>query len=212
MIKVKICGITNLEDALVCSKEGADALGFVFSKKSPRYITEKEAAKIISGLDPYITKVGVFLDEEKEKVQDIANMLCLNALQFHGKETPSFCASFTPKFKVIKVFFPEDSPVASKILRYKIDAAMFDIKYEKKTKDENTLDKNMLKEISALIKAGSRIIISGGLNVKNISQIARFKPYAVDVSSSLEKFVGKKDIELVREFIKKVKIEADSRG
>lgn len=205
MVKVKICGITNLEDALACSNCGADALGFIFSKKSPRYITEKDAAKIISGLDPYITKVGVFLDEEKEKVLEIANMLSLDALQFHGRENPSYCSSFVPKFKVIKVFFPQDCPFEAKALRYKIDAAMFDVKYEQKSKGKNTLDKNMLKEISKLIKKGSRVIISGGLNVKNISQIVRLKPYAVDVSSGLEKLVGKKDIELVREFIKKVK-------
>ncbi|MCK9614318.1 MAG: phosphoribosylanthranilate isomerase [Candidatus Omnitrophica bacterium] len=205
MIKVKICGITNLEDALACSNEGADALGFIFSKKSPRYINEKEAAKVISGLDPYITKVGVFLDEEKEKVFEIANMLSLDILQFHGKEIPSYCSAFAPKFKIVKVFFPEDAPFKVKVPRYKIDAAMFDIKYEQKSKGKNTLDKNILKEISALIKEGSRVIISGGLNVKNISQITRLKPYAVDVSSGLEKFVGKKDIELVREFIKKVK-------
>ncbi|MFA5008192.1 MAG: phosphoribosylanthranilate isomerase [Candidatus Omnitrophota bacterium] len=205
MIKVKICGITNLEDALACSNEGADALGFIFSKKSPRYINEKEAAKIISVLDPYVTKVGVFMDEEKEKVFEVANRLSLDVLQFHGKENPSYCLDFVPKFRVIKVFFPEDSPFAAKISRYKIDAAMFDIKYEQKSKGKNTLDKNMLKEVSKLIKSGSRVIISGGLTVKNISQIARLKPYAVDVSSGLEKFVGKKDIELAGEFIKKVK-------
>ncbi|MDD4954792.1 MAG: phosphoribosylanthranilate isomerase [Candidatus Omnitrophica bacterium] len=205
MVKVKICGITNLEDALACSKEGADALGFIFSKKSPRYITEKEAAKIISGLDPYITKVGVFMDEEKEKVFETANMLSLDALQFHGKENQSYCLGFAPRFRVIKVFFPEDSPFASKISRYKINAAMFDVKYEQKAPGKNTLDKDMLKEISKLIKSGNRVVISGGLSVKNISQIAKLNPYAVDVSSGLEKFVGKKDMELVREFIKKVK-------
>jgi len=205
MIKVKICGITNLDDALACSNCGADALGFIFSKKSPRYITEKEAAKIISGLGPYITKVGVFMDEEKEKVLEVANMLSLDALQFHGNENPSYCLSFTPKFGVIKVFFPEDSPVGEKMLRYKIDAAMLDIKYEQKAQGKNTLDKNMLKEASKLIRAGSRIIVSGGLTVKNILQVVKLNPYAVDVSSGLEKFVGKKDMELVKEFIKKVK-------
>lgn len=205
MIKVKICGITNLEDALACSNCGADALGFIFSKKSPRYITEKEAARIISGLDPYITKVGVFMDEEKEKVLEIANMLSLDALQFHGKENPSYCINFAPRFRVIKVFFPEDSPFAIKIPRYKINAAMFDVKYEQKSPGKNTLDKGMLKEISRLIKSGNRVIVSGGLTIKNISQIVKLNPYAVDVSSGLERFVGKKDMELVKEFIKKVK-------
>ncbi|MFA6281428.1 MAG: phosphoribosylanthranilate isomerase [Candidatus Omnitrophota bacterium] len=205
MIKIKICGITNLEDALACSSQGADALGFIFSKKSPRCINEKQAAKIIAGIGPYITKAGVFLDEEKEKVLEIANMLSLDVLQFHGNENPAYCNFFKPKFKVVKVFFSQDMPFSEKISRYKIDAAMFDVKYEEKVKDKITIDQAAVKEISALIKNGERVIISGGLTVKNISQFVRLNPYAVDISSGLEKLVGKKDIELVREFIGKVK-------
>lgn len=205
MIKVKICGITNLEDALACSSQGADALGFIFSKKSPRCINEKEAAKIISGIDPYVTKVGVFLDEEKERVLEIAHMLSLNVLQFHGSENPAYCNFFKPKFKVIKVFFPQDRPFSDKISRYKIDAAMFDVKYEEKIKGKATVDMDTIKEISALVKKGERIIVSGGLTVKNVSQFTKLNPYAVDVASGLEKLVGKKDIELVRQFISKVK-------
>jgi len=91
------------------------------------------------------------------------------------------------------------------MLRYKMDAAMFDVKYEQKSKGKNTLDKNMLKEVSKLIKSANRVIVSGGLTIKNISQIVKLNPYAVDVSSGLERFVGKKDMELVKEFIKKVK-------
>lgn len=205
MVKIKICGITNLEDALACSREGADALGFIFSKKSPRCISEKEAAKIISGLDPYVTKVGVFLDEDREKVREIANILSLDVLQFHGREDYSYCSFFKPDFKVVKVFFPEDIPFSKKILRYKIDAAMFDMKYEEKIKDQKVLGKEVLKEIKDLIKSGNRIIISGSLTVKNVASMATLKPYAIDVCSGLEKLVGKKDIELVKKFIAKVK-------
>ena len=194
-----------MEDALACSSQGADALGFIFSKKSPRCINEKQAAKIIAGIGPYITKAGVFLDEEKEKVLEIANMLSLDVLQFHGNENPAYCNFFKPKFKVVKVFFSQDMPFSEKISRYKIDAAMFDVKYEEKVKDKITIDQAAVKEISALIKNGERVIISGGLTVKNISQFVRLNPYAVDISSGLEKLVGKKDIELVREFIGKVK-------
>jgi phosphoribosylanthranilate isomerase len=205
MIKVKICGITNLEDALACSYQGADALGFIFSKKSPRCINEKDAARIITGLDPYVIKVGVFMDEEKEKVLQVASTLSLDVLQFHGEESPAYCNFFKPRFKVIKVFFSKNRPVAEKIFRYKIDASMFDVKYEEKVKNKTTVDKDTIKEISALIKKGERVIISGGLTVKNVSQFIKFKPYAVDICSGLEKLVGKKDIELVKEFISKVK-------
>lgn len=106
MVKVKICGITNLEDALFASFAGADAIGFIFSKKSPRYISEKRAGEIIQQLDPFLIKVGVFLDQEKQEVLDLASFLNLDVLQFHGKENPGYCHYFKPRFKVIKVFFP----------------------------------------------------------------------------------------------------------
>jgi phosphoribosylanthranilate isomerase len=205
MIKVKICGITNLEDALVCAKEGADALGFIFSKKSPRFLNEKDAKKLISSLEPFVTKVGVFIDTEKEKVLTLAEGLGLDTLQFHGNESPAYCNFFKPKFKVIKVFFPHQRPFKESIARYAVDAYAFDIKYEDKLRGERGLAKDILKEITSLIKGGCRVIISGGLSVKNISAITKLKPYAVDVASGLEEFVGKKDKELVRLFIKKVK-------
>ncbi len=105
MLKIKICGITNLEDALLCSSLGADALGFIFSQKSPRYISEREAKRIILGLDPYVLRVGVFVDEEKERVLETAQSLNLDALQFHGQENPAYCRFFKERFRVIKTFF-----------------------------------------------------------------------------------------------------------
>ncbi|MFH1519689.1 MAG: phosphoribosylanthranilate isomerase [Candidatus Omnitrophota bacterium] len=207
MVKVKICGITNLEDAFFASFAGADAIGFIFSKKSPRYISGKRASEIIRQLDPFLIKVGVFLDQEKREVLDIASSLDLDVLQFHGKENPGYCHYFKPRFKVIKVFFPEDSPYEGKILRYKVDAFMFDIKYDQKIKGNGTLSANSLKEVGCLIKKGRRVIISGGLNPKNISKLKRLKPYALDVASGVERMVGKKDEQLIKAFIKKVKYE-----
>lgn len=207
MIKVKICGITNLEDAILASEQGADAIGFIFSKKSPRYLDKQAAKKIIHKLDPFLAKVGVFLDEEKQNVLDIASYLNLDVLQFHGKESPAYCHFFKQKFRVIKVFFPEDNSHKERFSRYDTDAFLFDIKYEEKAKGKKTLSFNALKEISFFINSGNRIIISGGLNVKNIIRIKKFKPYAVDVASGIEKLVGKKDENLMRSFIKKVKYE-----
>ncbi len=205
MMRVKICGITNLEDALLVSEEGADAVGFIFSLKSPRYINVKAAEKIIQHLGPFIAKVGVFLDEDKEKVLDIANLLKLDVLQFHGSEPSAYCDFFRPKFKVIKVFFPQDRPYEKKISRYKVDAYMFDVLYQDKLKGKKILSSEVLKELGSLIKKGEKIIISGGLNLENIDKIKKLNPYAVDVASSLEKFVGKKDKDLVKKFIRKVK-------
>jgi len=207
MIKVKICGITNKEDALMVSNAGADALGFIFTKKSPRYITEESAKKIISCLDPFLVRVGVFLDEEKEKVLSIAQSLKLDVLQFHGKESPSYCNFFKKKFKVIKVFFPQDKPFEKKTSRYNVDAFLFDIKHEEKVEGKNQLPKKDLREISLLIKKQKKVIISGGLSEKNISYVKTLKPYAVDVASGVEKLVGKKDERFVEMFIRKVKNE-----
>lgn len=207
-MKVKICGITNLEDALLASSAGADALGFIFSKKSPRYITKRKAQEIIPGLDPFLTKVGVFLDQEKREVLDIAFSLGLDILQFHGREAPAYCHFFKPRFKVIKVFFPGDSPYEGKVSPYKIDAFMFDMKYVEKTKGKKVLPAKVLKEVAGLIKKGKRVIISGGLNIENIGNAKKLKPYALDVASGVESAVGKKDSRLIETFIKKVKYEA----
>jgi phosphoribosylanthranilate isomerase len=211
MIKVKICGITNLEDALCCSQEGADALGFIFSKRSPRYINEKEAKKIISHLDPYISKVGIFVDEKKEKVIEVANFLQLGVLQFHGEESVSYCNFFKERFKVIKTFFPSSKPFKEQIAPYKVDAYLFDIRYEEKLKGKKSLPKEVLKETASLIKENCRVIISGGLNVENILQVKKINPYAVDVASGLEKMVGKKDIDLVRLFVRRTKEDVTAR-
>jgi phosphoribosylanthranilate isomerase len=205
MIKIKICGITNLEDAQICAVSGADALGFIFSKISPRCIKEKEAKKIITELEPFITKVGVFVDEAREKVFNLASNLGLDVLQFHGKETPSYCNFFRKKFKVIKVLFPDKEPFDKKMKRYSVDAFMIDIKYEDKVKGVKQLSRESLSEISRLIKKGNRIIISGGLNLGNISEVKKLRPYALDVASGVEACVGKKDKNLVRAFVKKIK-------
>lgn len=207
MIKVKICGITNLEDALQVSSAGADALGFIFSKKSPRYINKRKAQEIIQHLDPFLAKVGIFLDQGKQEVLDISSSLHLDILQFHGREAPEYCHFFKPMFKVVKVFFPKDSPYEEKISRYKIDAFMFDIKYEEKTKGRKVLSAKVLRKISGLIKKGKRVIISGGLNIENVGNVKKLKPYALDVASGVESRVGEKDSQLVKAFIKKVKYE-----
>lgn len=203
MIKVKICGITNLEDALLASKLGADALGFIFVKKSPRCISPDKAGKIVQQLDPFLIKAGVFLDQPKEEVAAIAESLNLDVLQFHGKETPAYCHSFKPRFKVVKVFFPDNRPYAVSISRYRCDAFMFDIKYQEKVKGTKLLSADCLKEIAKLIKNGCRVIISGGLNTANLDRVKPFKPYALDVASGIEKLVGKKDEESMKLFIER---------
>ncbi|MCF7888450.1 MAG: phosphoribosylanthranilate isomerase [Candidatus Omnitrophica bacterium] len=204
MIKVKICGITNLEDALLAEQLGADALGFIFTKKSPRYIRPALAKKIIARLGPFVTKVGVFMNQEKEEVSSIAASVGLDLLQFHGRETVSYCNQFMPQFKVVKVCFPNDS--TKTILRYQnLDALMFDIPFKEKQKQKKTLPKDFMKFVKAQIKKNKKIILSGGLDPTNIKSVIKFCPYGVDVASGIEELVGKKDKKAMKKFIERVK-------
>ncbi|MCF7916632.1 MAG: phosphoribosylanthranilate isomerase [Candidatus Omnitrophica bacterium] len=206
MVRVKICGITNLEDAKLAERLGADALGFIFTKKSPRYIKEAQVKKIISSLGPFISKVGVFMDQEKSEVLEIAESTGIDTLQFHGKETASYCNFFKSRhqFKVIKVCFRNQS--IKNTARYKnLDAIMFDIPYQQKQKEKKTLSDKFLETIKKEIKKGKRIILSGGLDVENVEGIIKLYPYGVDVTSGTEELVGKKNEKLVKKFIEKVK-------
>lgn len=204
MVRIKICGVTNLEDALLAERLGADALGFIFTKKSPRYIKPEKAKKIISFLGPFVSKIGVFMDQEKKQVLEIASLLNLDALQFHGKESYAYCNYFRCRFKVIKVCFPSDEPKI--VFNYeKLDALMFDIPYLQKTKGKKSLPSGSLAFIKKKIKEDKKIIISGGLNCNNIKNIKKLKPYGVDVCSGIEKLVGEKDKNLIEDFIGKVK-------
>ncbi|HDN86280.1 MAG: N-(5'-phosphoribosyl)anthranilate isomerase [Candidatus Omnitrophota bacterium] len=213
MVKVKICGITNLEDALVCSQLGADALGFIFSKVSPRYISPLKAKQIVRKLDPFITKVGVFVNEDRAQVLKIAKEVGLDVLQFHGRESARFCKFFLPHFKVIKAIFPQEIPSLNleSIVKFGVDGYLFDVSWHKKLEGERKLKKGIIKKLAKFTSKIS-LILSGGLNPRNIEDILKIiRPYAVDVASGVESIVGKKDMEKVREFIKKVKLYEATR-
>ncbi len=200
MVKVKICGITNIDDALFCSAAGADALGFIFYRRSPRYITPQRAKKIVCKLPPFVAKVGVFVDESKHTVLEIADYVGIDILQFHGKESHGYCLSFGTKFRVIKTFFPPTIPSGA---YQKLNTYLFDIKWEEKLRKRQTLKADFLSKIKKI--EGKNIIISGGLTPQNVLRIVRgFKPYAVDVSSGVEILPGRKDRALVKDFIIKV--------
>ncbi len=200
MVKIKICGITNTDDAVFCSKVGADALGFIFYKQSPRYIAPRKAKKVMKELGPFVLRAGVFVDEDKNKVEEIAEYLNLNILQFHGKESPSYCNYFLKRFSVIKVFFPPHLPNEGYA---RVNAYLFDIKLEDKEK-RSTLDDNFLKKVKEI--KTRKVILSGGITPFNISRlIKKVKPYAVDVARGVEASPGIKDKKLVKSFIREVK-------
>lgn len=206
MTKVKICGITNLEDALVSAKFGADALGFNFYEKSPRYILPEKACEIIEQLPPEILKVGVFVNEAKEKILEVVKAAKLEAIQLHGDETPEFVRKLKARtnleiikaFRVSPKFQPED------ILKYEIDAVLLDA-YS--AKDYGGTGETFNWKIATKVREiFPRMYLAGGLSAQNIAEaIINVQPFAVDACSLLEESKGKKDSKKIEDFIFAVK-------
>jgi phosphoribosylanthranilate isomerase len=203
MVKVKICGITNLKDAQAAIRWGADCIGFVFWPKSPRYIQPGRASQIAKELPDSVCKVGVFVDEKEAEVRKVARLCKLDALQFHGKESPSYCNKFKD-YSVIKAFRIKGARSLKDIARYRVDYYFLDaFRPGKPGGTGRTFD---WRQAVKAKKFGRPIILSGGLGPENVtSAIKRVRPYMVDASSGLEKAPGKKDHRLLKEFIHKVK-------
>jgi phosphoribosylanthranilate isomerase len=200
MVKVKVCGITNLQDALAAVKAGADALGFVFYKESFRYISPQKARNIIRRLPKNIIKAGVFVDTEEKEIRKIADLCRLDLLQFHGRESAQFCRRFCG-YKVVKAFRVAKEPELKDILKYKTFAYLFDAFDSLRPGGTGKkFNWELVKKIRADIKRP--LFLSGGLNYKNIKEALRIlRPDWVDVSSSIEKSPGKKDALLMEKFI-----------
>lgn len=199
MTKIKICGITNMKDALAAAELGVDMLGFVFYGKSKRYVEMKTVRGIINELPGSILKVGVFVDEERDKVLDIAADVSLDILQFHGDETPDYCASFKDDYKVIKAFRIKDNASLRSVNDYIADYYLFDTYQESSAGGTGkTFDWKLLKDFEVL----KPFILSGGLDPENVGKaIMEVAPYGVDVSSGVESSPGNKDIGLLKKFV-----------
>ena len=201
MVKVKICGITNLEDAIAAAEAGADALGFVFYPESPRFVDPTTARDIISKLPVFITSVGVFVDESEGVIRRILRESGVQLLQFHGSESPILCTRF--REKVIKAIKIKDAESINNMRMFDLDTFLLDT-YNDEAKGGT--GRSFDWKIATMAKEHGRIILSGGLTPSNVGEALNIvKPYGVDVSTGVEKSPGKKDHIKVREFIKEVR-------
>ncbi|GAB1443247.1 phosphoribosylanthranilate isomerase [Ignavibacteriales bacterium] len=192
---VKICGITNSEDAIYCESAGAEILGFIFYSGSKRYIDPLAALEIIQKLKPGTKKVGVFVNEELEVVNKIVKELQLDFVQLHGEETPEYTGQV--KCKTIKAFRVMDRFDFGIIDKYGASIPLFD------TFSNNLYGGTGEKFDWNLIpgKLKGQYFLSGGISTENIKEVAAsLRPFAVDVNSSLEKEPGIKDHNKVKDF------------
>lgn len=200
MVKVKICGITNLEDALKAVDFGADALGFVFYDKSPRHITPDKAKEIIRKLPPFITTVGVFVDESRDIIEKTMKRSAVDIAQLHGNEPPEACVMDRRVIKAIRVKELKD---LEPLKHYNVSAFLLDT-YAAESFGGTGQIFNW--DIAVDAKRFGRIILSGGLNPDNVEKAIKWvRPYAVDVSSGVEEEKGRKDYMKMRLFIERAK-------
>ncbi len=201
MVKVKICGIKKLEDAQFAAKCGADFIGFIFFKDSPRYIEPEEAFDIISNLPEGIKTVGVFVNQTREEIKNIVRSCKLSYVQLHGDETPEFINEL--EFPTIKAIRLKEEKDLEDLRKFDVFAYVFDSRDEHlyggtgKTFDLSILENKKIER---------PFFMSGGLNPENVAGIiSRLKPYGVDVSSGVETSPGVKDHQKIIAFIKAVK-------
>ncbi len=200
--RIKICGITNLEDALCAVTAGADAIGFVFYEKSPRYVHPEKVGQIVSELPPFVTTVGLFVNADPEIIKQTMRTAKLNVVQLHGDEAPEDC-SLSP-YPVIKAVRVKDADSLVGIDNYNVSALLLDAWNDQQYGGTGeSFDWQLAKKLTGRLP----IILAGGLTPDNVAQaIQVVNPYAVDVSSGVEKFPGRKNHNKIREFIKQVKV------
>jgi phosphoribosylanthranilate isomerase len=195
-VRVKICGITAIDDALAAVDAGAAALGFNFYERSPRYITPARAADIVARIPSGVCTVGVFVDEESTRVTEIAREVGLTALQFHGHETPERCGGWQQK--VIKAIRVRDRHAAAEARTYAVDFILADAYVAGRLGGTG-------RRVATEFLDGfdrSRLILAGGLTVENVGVTVHVvRPFAVDVASGVECAPGKKDANLMKRFI-----------
>ena len=196
--RVKICGITRIEDALTAVRLGANAIGFIFWDKSTRYIDPKEARKIVMALPPFVTVVGVYVNPSSEWVEETCSIAGLNLLQFHGDELPEFCSQFPlPYIKAVRIRSGID--LLQYAAQYSSSNGLLLDSYVEGVPGGTgrTFEWSLIPENLSL-----PLIVSGGLDAKNVCEaIRKARPWAVDVSSGVEITKGIKDADKIAAFM-----------
>lgn len=201
--RVKICGITRIEDALAAADAGADAIGFVFEERSPRFIEPQRARAIALALPPFLSIVGLFVDASAERIRQVLTAVPLDLLQFHGQEDPEQCRQYGRPY--LKAVHMRDGLEPQRALRLYQDAAglVFDAySPEVAGGGGRRFDWRWLPQ-----GVGRRLILAGGLTPENVAEaILEVRPFAVDVSSGVERSKGVKDATRIDAFMRSVTI------
>ena len=201
MVRVKICGITSRQDALHAARCGADALGFVFYPGSPRYVSPEQARGIIEELPPFVTTVGLFVNESPGDIRRIAEGCGLDVLQLHGDESPAACE--IPPFRVMKAFRVKDERSLDGLPDYRVSAFLLDAWV---AGSYGGTGQSFNWDLAARIARDVPVVLAGGLDPDNVAQaVGAVRPYGVDVSSGVELAAGRKDPDKVAAFIRNAK-------
>ena len=200
-VRVKICGLRRLPDALAAVEAGADAIGLNFWRPGRRYVPPEVARQIARALPPFVCKVGVFVDEDPDRVREVAELVGLDALQLHGAESPEICAEFDlPVIKSIKVRGPES---LAGLARYRVAGLLLDTHVPGAAAPGGS-GQTFDWALAARARDAGPIVLSGGLTPDNVEEaIRKARPYAVDVASGVETD-GEKDPGKIRAFIARV--------
>jgi phosphoribosylanthranilate isomerase len=210
--RIKICGITREEDLRAAVELGADALGFVFYPKSPRYVTPLAAARLAGSVPPYVSSVALFVNPTLEQVQEVVRVAPIALLQFHGDETPELCAEIAAAVArpFVRAFRVKPDTGASDLLECELayraaspwfSGLLLDTYVDAYGGAGKVFDWSLIpKELAP------RVVLSGGLSVQNAAEaVARVRPYAVDISSGVEESKGIKDARKIAAFIAAVR-------
>ncbi|MDH4585360.1 phosphoribosylanthranilate isomerase [Pseudomonas sp. BN415] len=201
-VRIKICGITRIEDALAAVAAGADAIGFVFYAKSPRAVTPAQARAIVAALPPFVTTVGLFVDMPRAELTQVLAEVPLDLLQFHGDESPEACAGYgRPYIKALRVKPGDD--IAAAISSYPEASGILLDTFVQGTPGGTgeAFDWGLVPQIAA-----KPLILAGGLTPENVGEAVRqVRPYAVDVSGGVEACKGIKDAAKIQAFIQQAR-------